>query len=639
MVFSVVFLISAIAGLTYTFARPAIYLASARLQVTPATTMPRGEAPAMDSMPAVLVELQVLDSRPLLERVASRLAEQGVLRGVPSDPVAALHDMLTVSRIEGTNVIQLEARGPDKALLPALVNGLIEAYREQQATAGKSSTLVELNEAREEVKVIEAKVAEKKQATEAFRLQSNIVSSERAENRTLSRLAGLGNSLNLAAEREAIAEGKVHALEQAAKDGKRGPNAKENPTVASLESRLSQAREDWRAMERQYTPQYLDMDPGARAIKTRIANLEQQLENERGKSQHDALVAAKEELASARATTRRLNQQMTDDKQSVQTFSRRMAEFQVMQEELRGLEQMRLAARQRLLGLEASETARKPRTQVLESAVMPDTAWRPLYWRDAGISLAASLALGFLAVWFVEFFNRPESAPTEPSTVIIPQPWISVPHAGPASQISATNSPASLASPAQASLLPSPQSRELSDDEVRKLLTNATPENLPVLVCMLFGLTTAEVTSLRVSHVDTVAETMTIPGEPPRTLRLEGPLRDLTAHGAGLAGDAVLFPSASGGPLSEEDLVSIVTFSAHDASLVNAQGVSPSVLRHTYLAFLVRQGLRFSDLGKIAGRIPSEQLSALASLAPESRRIGPDAANRVLPAVDELSLS
>jgi integrase len=179
----------------------------------------------------------------------------------------------------------------------------------------------------------------------------------------------------------------------------------------------------------------------------------------------------------------------------------------------------------------------------------------------------------------------------------------------------------------------------LSDDEVRKLLTNATPENLPVLVCMLFGLTTAEVTSLRVSHVDTVAETMTIPGEPPRTLRLEGPLRDLTAHGAGLAGDAVLFPSASGGPLSEEDLVSIVTFSAHDASLVNAQGVSPSVLRHTYLVFLVRQGLRFSDLGKIAGRIPSEQLSALALLAPESRRVGPDAVSRVLPAVAELSLT
>ena len=297
-------------------------------------------------------------------------------------------------------------------------------------------------------------------------------------------------------------------------------------------------------MERQFTPQYLDMDPGARALKTRIANLEQQLENERGKSQLDALVAAKEELASARATTRRLNQQMTDDKQSVQIFSRRMAEFQVMQEELRGLEQMRLAARQRLLGLEASETARKPRIQVLESAVMPDTAWRPLYWRDAGISLAASLALGFLAVWFVEFFNRPESAPTEPSTVIIPQPWVSVPHAGPAPQIGATNSPASLASSAQTSLLPSPQSRELSDDEVRKLLMNATPENLPLLVCMLFGLTTAEVSSLRVSHVDTVADTMTIPGEPPRTLRLEGPLRDLTAHGAGLAGDAVLFPSA-----------------------------------------------------------------------------------------------
>ncbi len=142
--------------------------------------------------------------------------------------------------------------------------------------------------------------------------------------------------------------------------------------------------------------------------KTRIGNLEQQLANERGKSQQNALAEAREELASARAVTRRLQQRLAEDKQSVQAFSRQFGEYQTMQEELRGLDQMRMAARQRLLALEASELARKPRIKVVEAATTPQTAWRPLYWRDAGISLAGSLALAFLAVWFVEFFDRSE---------------------------------------------------------------------------------------------------------------------------------------------------------------------------------------------------------------------------------------
>lgn len=635
IVFCAVFLLSAIASLSYTFMRPAIYMASARLQVTPAAKLPRVEAPAADNTPAVLVELQILNSRPLLEKVVGRLAEQGDLRSIQSDPVLAVQDMLKVTRVEGTNVIQIEAKGSDKVLLPHLVNGLIEAYREQQAAAGKSSTLTELTEAREEARVIDGRVAEKKQAMEAFRLQSNIVSAERGENRTLSRLTGLSNALNAAEEREALAQGKVQALEQAIREGKRGPLAKDNPTVATLENRLSQLREEWRSLERQFTPQYLDMDPNARSLRTRIANLEQQLEAERGKSRQDALAAAKEDLASAQATTQRLQQQMANDKQAVQNFSRRMTEFQGMQEELKGLEQMRLAARQRLLGLEASELARKPRIQVLETAVLPETAWRPLYWRDAGFSLLGSLALGFLAVWFVEFFDRAEPVTPGPSTVIIPQPWVSVAHPDTA-QLGAEPEPASLTANAQAPLLAAPQFRELSDDELRKLLANAAPDNLPLLVCLLSGLTSTSLTELRVAHVDVAGHLLTVPDEPDYVLPLEGPLRELTARCAGLPGDTVLFPGVAGRPQTEADVRAVVAFSAHDANLANAQDVTPESLRYTYIAFLVRQGLRFSDLNKAVGRVAPDSLTTLAAIAPAAPRVGLDAVDRLLPAVREL---
>ena len=68
---------------------------------------------------------------------------------------------------------------------------------------------------------IDAKVAEKKRAMEEFRMRANIVSGERDENQALSRVKGLGTSLTAATDREAVAEGRLRALEQAAIEGKR----------------------------------------------------------------------------------------------------------------------------------------------------------------------------------------------------------------------------------------------------------------------------------------------------------------------------------------------------------------------------------------------------------------------------------
>jgi succinoglycan biosynthesis transport protein ExoP len=637
IVFFSVFTACALASLTYNFMRPATYVASARLQVTPTGKLAKADAPEASNTQAILVELQVLNSRPLLEKVVARLTEQGALEGINADAVLAVQDMLKVTRVEGTGVIQIEATGPQRLLLPRVVNLLIEVYGEQQALAGKSTTQTELSDAREEVRVIEARLAEKKRSAEAFRLRSNIVSAERDENQDLARLKGLGTSLSAATDREAIAVGKVHALEQAIKEDKRAALAKESPTVANMEQRLSQLREEWRALERQFTPQYLEFDPNARALKTRIGNLEQQLEGERRTSQQNALADAKEELAGVQAATRRLQQQLAEDRQTVQTTSRNLGEFRTMQDELRSLEQMRLAAQQRLLGLEASETARKPRTQVLELAVAPETAWRPLYWRDAGISLAASLLLGFLAVWFVEFFNRAEPMPARPSTVIIPQPWVSVANPG-AAHLGAAATRALLSDTAQAPLLAAPQARELADDELRSLLANAAPENLPLLLCLLSGLSAAGLVALRVAHVDTSSWTLSVPGEPGQSLPIEGPLRDLTARCAGLPADTVLFPGPTGEALSEEDVRTMVTVSAHDANLMAAQDITPETLRHTYVAFLVRQGLRFSDLVKAVGRVPADALTALATLAPGSKRLGLEAVDRMLPAVRDVGL-
>lgn len=633
LIFFSVFLLCLLVSLSYTFMRSAIYMANARVQITPAARLVASDiAEVQDGAQAFLLEAQILTSRPLLEKVVKRLQEMGHLKTLDADPVRTLERMLTVKPVEGSQVVQLQAQGAEQVLVAPLLKAVIDAYRDEQVVAGNAASQSQLVETRHKVDVIESTVAEKKKALESLKLRSNIVSGERDENQTLSRLKGLGTSLSEATDREATADGRVQAIEQAIAAGRRAPQAKDHPTVAAIEWRLSQMKEEWRALERQFTPTYLDMDADARSLRTRMNNLEEQLEVERQKSQQMALADAREELSSVRAAKQRLQQQLADDKQGVQAFSRRFSDYQAMQEELQGLEKMRQTAKEKLLALESSESARRPRILVFEPPVTPDAPWRPLYWRDAGISLAASLVLGFLAVWFVEFFNRTEPQPQGAATVIVPQPWMAM--AQPLrAQLGAEVVPEPISGGHDIRSLNSPAPRELRPDEVESLLETAAPENLPLLACLLCGLSADEAVSLQLQHVNTTMGTLTVPGESSRVLPLPKILRDLAATRPSNAPDSALFLKAMGRPLDTEDVNSVATSSAYDANLAQPQSVTPATLRHTYIAFLVRQGLRFSELGDLVGRLNPAYFNMLAPLIPDAQRVSIDSVERLLPAL------
>ena len=55
--------------------------------------------------------------------------------------------------------------------------------------------------------------------------------------------------------------------------------------------------------------------------------------------------------------------------------------------------------------------------------------------------------------------------------------------------------------------------------------------------------------------------------------------------------------------VSAEDLSALITYSANDAGIAKPNEVTPDALRHTYLAFLVRQGLKLSEIRRVAGRL------------------------------------
>ena len=88
--------------------------------------------------------------------------------------------------------------------------------------------------------------------------------------------------------------------------------------------------------------------------------------------------------------------------------------------------------------------------------------------------------------------------------------------------------------------------------------------------------------------------------------------------------------------MTEADLDAALLYAAHDAGIEDADEVTPLSLRHTYVAFLLRQGMRFSELVKLVGHLPADTLAAYKLLAPTGPRQSLEPVDRLLPAIREL---
>ena len=641
-VFSCVFVVVLTLGLTYTFMQPAVYRATARLQITPASSAP---SPPMDPPAGAtvavetgggaervskpfLTEVQVLTSRPLLEEAVDRLRKSGDLpKDMADEPVDAVQRMLSTEVVEGTNVVQVQAEGPQRQLVARLVNTLAGVYQEHMAAAYLKSTETGADQLREAVQALDQKVEAKRKEVEAFRSSNDIVSAERDENQVLSAAKGLAAALNEAKSKLAAAEGQLRAVRNATAAGQALVAAKDNPTVADLERRASQLREELHDLQQRFTPHYLDLDPATKATRARLDNLEQQIKTERAAGQRAAVAEAEGKVISAGEAVDQLQAQINENKRAVQTFMARFGEYQAMQGDLTHLEQLHRSASDRLARLEASTSEAAPRLDILEAASEPLLPWRPHYDRDAGISLGAAMALGFFAVWLVEFFARPQPS----STAVVAPPWWTVA----VGRGTAAASPPLLAAEPVRLPAPDPLPRELTEAEIGALLRAANDDGRLVVTGLLSGLSVEEIATLAWDRIELDPGTIRVNGASPRMLSLSDPLRRLLAarRTSQVQAEGTVLCGPSGGSLPVDDLRNLVIYAAYDAGLDGADEVSLRALRHTYLAYLLRQGIRFADIGRIAGRLPQEELAAYMRLAPSQPRRPLEEIDPVLPAL------
>jgi uncharacterized protein involved in exopolysaccharide biosynthesis len=646
-VFLLVFALVLIPGLLWNFLRPAEYMATARVQITPGGALPQPQAP-QPGAPAegagsgwaeteLLTQVQKLTSRPLLEKVAETLRTQG--HPLPDgDAPVQLQEMIRAVPVNGTEVVELQAVGTRPEQLAAALNGLVEASRGEMKSSYDAAASESLAQARREAERLGRDVRERRAQLEAFRGQNELLSPEREENDAVASLKGLSASLNTANEKAAVADARLRALRESAAGGRSSLALKDDPALAGLVQQGMQLRDQIREMERVYTPAFMDMDPRARALRARLAETERLIEAQRVSGLQTAQVAAQEELSQARKTVEQLQAQIAAQKAGLQKFSSRFTQAKSLEEDLAQLERASRQAMERAARLEASERSREPVFTLLESAHVPRAPFRPDYLIDGTIVFGVAFGLGLLAMWFVELFHRqaPARAPAATTTVIVPPQW-AAPGGHPGAAALPGMAPAAggmLPAGGPAPMLaaaPQPLPRELGQDEAAALLAAAGEARFAVAL-LLLGLTTDELVALREADLPADGANLQVGGPARRVLALPAWLTACRPAPSG-APDAPLLRDASGAALSAADVESMLTCAALDAGLGGAAGISADALRHTGIAWLVRQGLRFSELAGLVGRPSAEALAGYADLAPDGPKRGLAEIEPLMPAL------
>lgn len=631
-IFLPVFVLACAAGLAYDFSRPAVYVGNARLQIDPPSTP--GLEDRGNTAPYLLTQAQALTATTLLEHLLERL-RQGDASSVAAIPSReALATMLSATAVGGANVIELSARAYERELIPRLLDTWIDLYTQSVSASQHKTSSSAYAGAREQADALNAKVEAKRRELEQFRAKYDITTVEGQENDAMSQLRGLNTAFNDARTREMNAESRLATLKNSAAEGRARSRPADQPLIADLERQALKLREQMHDMEQNFTAQYLALEPKVKALRAELARLEKQSAEKRRASEQSFIDETEEELASAKQTALRVKQQLELRKQDALKFTSRFAEHKALADELGRLEITLSAMSRRVTLLEPLNIARGPSVQVLAKPFVSEGSASPDYLRDAAIAVAGSILLGLLCVWFAEFIrHKPRN-----DTALAQQPLIQIAYPSLAFNGAARAPMMSLPStPALRIDTQPPPLRELTGPEVVALCSAATAQGRVVATALLGGISVEELTELRWEDIDFDRNSIHVPGTSVRRIDLPEALRRALDQGRRSADSSgALMTHPDGTSIGAPDIEGLIACAAHDAGLAESSCITSAVLRHTYVAYLVREGVRLGEIERQVGRLPPALFTDYSRLSPAGPRLSLEQIDPTLPAMRRL---
>jgi uncharacterized protein involved in exopolysaccharide biosynthesis len=618
---------SLLISLAYTFMRPAVYQSKSTLLVTPPVI--NEQLGDISNSQHVELERQVLLSHALLNTTLDNLAAAGGQTDIDEITLTMLDEMLDVVPVNDTNLIELIATGPDKEQLPVILGAWLETYLASHRESFVNESESETADITRQLDEVSQKVDVKRAELEQYRSNYDIVSLERNENRIFKRLNGLTDSLNKVTEEKVAAQARVSAIRAALAQGRPVGSDRTQASLVGMEDRLLDIQEQIAELEREFTPQYMSIDPRIDALVRKKKMLEDQISKKRSEGGDIALAEAQQDLATARQSVSSIQRQLDDQKQKVMEFTTRFAEHEALQEELLLLETQYRDVQQDQVQMEVNKKKLFSQVTVRVQPFLPDRPVYPFYMRDAGISVAVSFLLALLSVWFFDFMNRPVRGAVAPG---IQPVFVSALEPGTLEQAASDRLPYTQTPRALEQQLP----RELSNDEILAQLEAAGQDTRLLIVCLLTGLGSDEISGLRWGDIDLDAGTLHLHNQSGREIVISQPLREAIAGSMpdDSGPDDLVWQDAGGEALSNNDLEALIACAAHDAGLTRPAEVNAKTFLHTYIAYLVRKGVKLSELDKVVGKLSPTVLVAYGVFSPPGSALPLDSIESVYPALD-----
>jgi len=613
LIFAVVFVLSAAISLAYTYMRPAIYESSANLLLSP--DLPGGENSMAGgaAIQDVAVQSQVLLSRDLLTQVLEKLSKNSEsMKAIPAN-LLELKNMVRVTPVENSTIVRLQAEGPEKDVLPLIVNTWLEQYLEKNSQMQTSKSDAAAESLQLQILELEKKIAEKQEELNTFRDKYDIVSMQRDENQVLAKLKGLNSALNKAVEEKVAAEANLNAIKEAIENGKWAGRFRKPNELTSLENEAETLQEVVRQYKARYTDKYLQLDKDARAVIERLELLEEKILQKYEENRLSAIEEAEQEIMRTKHAVADIEDKLVATEKKAALFSKRFAEHESLQGELTQLETFSREMKEALVAKEIKSSTDIIQVKVLERAFAPERPIRPNYLRDTGLSMALSLLLGILSVLCFELFTKPTGnwSGTEAQTITYNQLFS---NAYPLLHASSGNRLDHAAIPALEHNLP----RELTETEVQALMDVSDTAAQLLIAALLNGLSLEEAAGLQWGDIHKESKEIHISGKNSRSIipsEILMRLLDRNIRGKQIANLNIL-RDKSDNSLEERELESLLARTAKDAELEQPSEITSHVLRHTYISFLVRQGARLEEIAQLTGPFPGAYLAVYALLKP-----------------------
>ena len=328
-VFLVTFLLCLAIGQYYNFQRSPVYRSSASLLTVAPPDIDQQIAKA--DLQHVAIQRQRLLSKPLLDEVASRLQKENSDSTTPARSSYQLQPMLSVVAIPETNLVEVRAEGPDAALLPRLVNTLLNSYLAARAAEVRSDSAATTDALRTQYEDLGRKITLKRTELDQFRRDNEILSIGRDENQVLARLNGLTASLNSASEEEVKAKAKLDAIQAAVRRGEAVVPDEDKRTLAQMEHRAQELREQLAELDSRYTRNFFQLDPKMEVLPNQLAELERKISDYHKNGRDIVTTSAQQEYAAAHQSVQELSRQLEEHKQKATEFTARFAEHEAHQ--------------------------------------------------------------------------------------------------------------------------------------------------------------------------------------------------------------------------------------------------------------------------------------------------------------------